>query len=452
VNRLLATFHALLQSSDELLVDAPSNEMLAGIVADGLVRPAENEILAYWFARYLTIRQELWELINDCLISGNRHENGLNDEQVWSHFVIGYSAACLLIRNDRTFLFDLATHSVLQRKFNEEFAEFRIPRKQYTSIFSAFVDGRDALRIYDAIHDAKKNRSMIEYLCHDPVIGDLAKRLPDFEKWLDPSKRNYFQRLIAYTSHKLRRKSVVVLNNLLSNTVENVGRAASEIQLPLRKRVSMELREKMVSLLEPGDVLITRHDTAFTNLFLPGFWPHAALFIGTEQQRNEWSISIDQDKASRWNGDNCVLEALKDGVRFRPLTETLAVDNFLVLRPNISAEDIRKGIERVVLHEGKLYNFDFDFFSSDRLVCSEVVYRAFDGLGNLTFPLIERAGRHTLSPEDLVDFAIDTDAMYVKGVFGVDISRTQYTTGEAARKIAVMSIVKDKDKVQSDDA
>lgn len=442
MNRLLATFQALLQSSDELHLDAPSDEMLSEIIANGLVRPAENEVLAYWFARYLSVRQELWELINTCLESGNRHEHGLNDEQVWSHFVVGYSAACLLVRNDRTFLFDIATHSVVQRKFNEEFAEFRIPRKQYTIIFSAFVDGRDALRVYDAIHDVKKNRVMIAHLCNDPIIGTLAKRLPEFEKWLDPSKRNYLQRLMAYTSHKLRRKSVVVLNNLLSNTVENVGRAASEIQLPLKKRVSLEMREQMLSQLEPGDVLVTRHDTAFTNLFLPGFWPHAALFVGTEQQRREWGITVDSDKAWRWSGANCVLEALKDGVRFRPLTETLAVDNFLVLRPNISVDDIRVGIERVVLHEGKLYNFDFDFFSSDRLVCSEVIYRAFDGLGGVTFPLVERAGRHTLSPEDLVDFAINTDAMQVKGVYGVDISRTQYITGEAAEKIAIKSVAK----------
>lgn len=440
MNRLLATFWALLKASDELEVDAPDSTMLALIIENELVRPADNEVLNFWFARYLSVRQALWDLINDCLESGNREVNGLNDEQVWSHFVIGYSAACLLIRHDRYFLFEVATHSVLQRKFNEEVLEYRIPRKQFTTIFSAFVDGRDALRIYDAIHDAKKNRVMLENLCNDPVVGELAQRIPEFELWLDPSKRNYAQRLIAYLSHKMRRKGVVVLNNLLSNAVENVGRAASEIQLPLEKRVSQELRLHMLSQLEPGDILVTRHDTAFTNLFLPGFWPHAALFVGTPQQRDGWGIKIDADKATRWSGDNCVLEALKDGVRFRPLTETLAVDNFLVLRPSLSHDDIRTGIERVVLHEGKLYNFDFDFFSSDRLVCSEVVYRAFDGLGELTFPLVERAGRHTLSPEDLVDLAINTDTLQVKGIYGVDISRTQYITGDMAETIAIKSV------------
>lgn len=438
--RLLSTFRALLQASDQLEADAPSPDTLAGIIETGLVRPAENELLAYWFARYLSIRQSLWDLINDCLASGDRHAHGLSDEEVWSHFVVGYSAACLLIRNDQQFLFDIANHTVLQRKFNEAFAEYRIPRKQYTTVFSAFVDGADALRIYDAIHDAKKNRKMLERLCNDPVIGELARQLPTFESWLNPSKRTYLQRLMAYLSHKWRRKSVVVLNNMLSRTVENVGRAASEIQLPLDKRVSVELRQQMLEELKPGDVLVTRHDTAFTNLFLPGFWPHAALYVGTVEQRAQLGVEVSTDTASKWRDERCVLEALKDGVRFRPITETLAVDNFLVLRPNLSDDNIRLGIERVVKHEGKLYNFDFDFFSSDRLVCSEVVYRAFDGLGDFTFPLTERAGRHTLSPEDIVNLAIGTDKLSVEGVFGVDISRTQYMTGTMAQTIAQRSI------------
>jgi len=412
--RLSSTFRALHQASDQLHADSPKPELLGRIVESGIARPAENEQLAYWFAQYLSVRQGLWELINDCLASGERDANGLNDEQVWSHFVIGYSAACLLIRNDQHFLFDIAQHSVLQRKFNEAFAEYRIARKQYTSIFSAFVDGRDALRIYDAIHDAKNNQRIIESLYDDPIVGGVARQL---------------------LSHKWRRKSVVVLNNMLSRTVEKVGRTASEISLPLEKRVSIDLREKMVSQLAPGDILVTRHDTAFTNLFLPGFWPHAALYVGTVGQREALGITVSDETASSWNTNRCVLEALKDGVHFRPITETLAVDNFLVLKPNLSTEHIRQGIERVVRHEGKLYNFDFDFFSSDRLVCSEVVYRAFDGLGELHFPLTERAGRQTLSPEDLVRFALNSDALDVVGVFGVDVSCNRYTLGANAERI-----------------
>lgn len=440
MNRLLSTFRALKQASEQLDAEAPTAELLKGIIEAGLVRPAENELLSYWFARYLSVRHSLWNLIDDCVASADRQTHALPDEDVWPHFIIAYSAACLLVRNDQQFLFSIAEHSVLQRKFNEAVIEYRIPRKQYTAIFCAFVNGRDALRIYDAIHDARKNRAMLEQLRHHPVVGELAAELPTFEGWLAPSKRTYLQRLLTYTSHKWRRKGVVALNNMLSTAVENAGRAASEIQLPLEKRVPLALREQMSGQLEPGDVLVTRHDTAFTNLFIPGFWPHAALYVGTVEQRNALGMDVQADMATSWSGRNCVLEALKDGVRFRPIEETLAVDNFLVLRPNLDKAQIRQGIERAIRHEGKLYNFDFDFFSSDRLVCSEVVYRAFDGLGDISFPLARRAGRYTLSPEDLVNFAIDTEAMQIMGIYGVESSRSEYTTGSWARELAIRSV------------
>ena len=445
MNRLLSTFRALQQATEQLDAEAPTSEILDSIIEARLARPADDELLAYWFARYLSIRQSLWILINDCLSSGDRQSQDktvhtLSDIDAWSYFVIGYSAACLLIKNDQQFLFTIARHSVMQRKFNEAFSDYRIPRKQYTAIFAAFVNGRDALRIRDAIHAARRNRGMLEHLKEHPIIGELAAELPTFEIWLAPSKRTYLQRLLAYASHKCRRKSLVVLNNMLSMAVENVGRAASGVQLPMEKRVPSRLREQMIDVLEPGDVLVTRHDTALTNLFIPGFWPHAALYIGTVEQRNALGLDVQPDVASKWCGQHCVLEALKDGVRFRPITETLAVDNFVVLRPNLSREHIQQGIERAIRHEGKLYNYDFDFFSADRLVCSEVVYRAFDGLGKLRFPLTLRAGRHTLSPEDLVKFAIDSNAMQIVGIYGVEDSRTTYTTGDMAEALAMCSI------------
>jgi hypothetical protein len=113
-----------------------------------------------------------------------------------------------------------------------------------------------------------------------------------------------------------------------------------------------------------------------------------------------------------------VLEAKKDGVLLRPLKETLSVDAFVVLRPSLQSESIRRAIERAVLHEGKMYNFDFDFFNSDRIVCTELIYRAYDGLEELKFPLRERAGRKTLSAEDLLDFALDTQAFTPVALFG----------------------------------
>lgn len=60
---------------------------------------------------------------------------------------------------------------------------------------------------------------------------------------------------------------------------------------------------------EDGDVIITRHVTALTNLFIPGFWPHAALYVSTREQRTAAKFTFDPTKEQLWTDDHCVLEA-----------------------------------------------------------------------------------------------------------------------------------------------
>ena len=152
------------------------------------------------------------------------------------------------------------------------------------------------------------------------------------------------------------------------------GRVVAEVQNPFhRKRVSETIRQQVSALLEPGDVLITRHDDALSNLFLPGFWPHGALYIGTEAQREALGVDFDEVRRQRASDPHTILEAKKDGVLFRRLEETLRVDSFAVLRPRLSDADRATCLGRASTHEGKLYDFDFDFTRADRLVCTEVV-------------------------------------------------------------------------------
>ena len=256
---------------------------------------------------------------------------------------------------------------------------------------------------------------------------------------LNPSKREYLRGMLAFVSHKWRRRGVVSASNVLAGVAEGVGRVASELHVSTGKRVNSAIREQIGDFLQPGDITVTRHEVAVTNLFMPGFWPHAALYVGTPAQRDALGVDVPEDKQARWTDDICMLEALKDGVRLRPLSDTLSVDFFVVLRPRIPVDSICKAIERGIVHEGKMYNFDFDFFSSDRLVCTEVIYRSYDGLAGIEFPLAERAGRKTLSAEDLLDYALDHEYFEPVAIFGLERCESRIAFGDQVRTLLASS-------------
>jgi hypothetical protein len=229
-----------------------------------------------------------------------------------------------------------------------------------------------------------------------------------------------------------------VAQQALHALAEAFGRFVADIRAPREgPGLDEETRRRLGELLEPGDVIITRHHGALTNLFLPGYWPHASLHVGSAAAARDMGVRVDDDRVARWGEPRRVLEARKDGVLFRALEDTLAVDATVVIRPRMAAAQIAEAISRAATHEGKLYNFDFDFFRADRLVCTEVVYRAYDGVGPMQFQLTPRAGRPTLTAEDLLDMALDDRGFEPVAVFGTPDCRGGLATGsEAAPLIA----------------
>jgi hypothetical protein len=162
-----------------------------------------------------------------------------------------------------------------------------------------------------------------------------------------------------------------------------------------------------------------------TNYFLPGYWPHAALFLGEPAALERLGIHEHPEVRSRWgrmlaadaDERRRVLEALKDGVRIRSLRSPFGSDAIAAIRPQLATRDIAQALARGMFHEGKSYDFDFDFTRSDRLVCTEVVYRSYEGIGGVRFELSRRAGRLTLAAEDLLRMALDRNVFEPLAVF-----------------------------------
>ena len=103
----------------------------------------------------------------------------------------------------------------------------------------------------------------------------------------------------------------------------------------------------------------------------------------------------------------------------RDIEETLQVDAFTVIRPKLTPKQIAEALTRGRSHAGKLYDFVFDFRTTDRLVCTEVIYRTYHGIGEIDFNLIQQAGRYCLSAEELLNQGIGQDWFDVIALYGV---------------------------------
>ncbi|MEJ6717809.1 MAG: YiiX/YebB-like N1pC/P60 family cysteine hydrolase [Akkermansiaceae bacterium] len=392
--------------------------------ARGYYLPDEDERLREVYRQYLGARSTLWQMVRNL----QPHLKG-EDLRV---FGLAFCAASMLMRS-ASFVIDLAKERpVVWAKLDEAEPRFGLPRKTFTKIYRSLSSPnwmwqyRQAEKYYEA------HRASIHHALAESGYEELIPWLEEEEPYFDTRKRSLWAAVINYRLYSFNRRTNSGYTKVMFHLFRLSGSAIAEMKQPFvkppgsGKRVTDEVREEVQGLLKPGDVFVTRHDDALSNLFLPGFWPHAALYIGRPDERRDLGVP---DK-----GDDfvTVLEAKKDGVKLRRLRETLAVDAFVILRPQVSRAELKEALTRALSHEGKLYDFIFDFRKSERLACSEVVYRSFHGIGPWQLELTKHSGHHALSAEDLMQQGLEKGLFEVVLIFGVNNSPLK-TGAEAAR-------------------
>lgn len=402
----------------------------------GYMTPDEDDIVRTLFAKYLTSRAALIQTIEDLRPLATREVNKQNPDYP-EVFIVSYAAACLLMRAGYLLVDTFRKDAIVVKKLNEAEPRFGIPRKQFTKIYRSSTSPLNVWGFLEASRYWDENKALFKQQFEaDPVVKPILDLLESEGSQVEISKRFYAASRFKYRLHSFLRRHHSGFKNVTFTLFKTSGRLVSEIQLQWfrkRKRVTPAVQKKLAGLLQPGDVIVTRHDDAASNLFLPGFWPHAALYIGTEEQRAELGLLLSREQSSRSKNPVCVLEARKDGVLFRELSDTLSVDACTVIRPKLDSSKIREALAQAISHEGKEYDFEFDFRRSDKLVCTEVVYRGFHNSGHFQFELSERAGRMCLSAEDLLDKAVDQSYFDIVAIYGVKGNR--FATDSRAKEL-----------------
>lgn len=387
----------------------PTHEELAGLVADGKAAeargyfdPVEDERLRAAYARYLAIRVALWDIIKSHQPAARRVKRSPQSANASDlhDFAVSFCAAEIIVRTGE-YLIDLARdRGIIWRKLDEAESRYGIPRKRFTRIYRQLTSAFRMHGFYRACEIFDVNKSAILEAAPDDISIILKTlNLPT------ASRGDHLRRYRSFVRHSLKRRQLSAWKKTLFSIFEMTGSDIAELKIPFvkpphaPKRVTPDIIEMLKNQLQPGDVFVTRHDDAMSNLFLPGFWPHSALWLGAE--------------------DADILEAKKDGVLLRTIEDTLQVDAFIVLRPKLTSPQIKEALSRAREHMGKLYDFVFDFRTSDRLVCTEVIYRSYHGIGDIEFNLIMQAGRHCLSAEELINQGLEKQWFELVAIYGV---------------------------------
>jgi uncharacterized protein YycO len=233
--------------------------------------------------------------------------------------------------------------------------------------------------------------------------------------------------------------------------------------------ISEEQMTEARSRLQPGDIFFERHEWYLSNLGLPGFWTHAAYYVGTPEERRAY---FSEAKVQAWvssqgvpDGDfekllktrypaayaisvtpqeeghvPRVLEAISEGVAFTTLERTGASDSLAVIRPRLDPREKALAILRAFHYSGRPYDFNFDFATDATLVCSELIYKAYEpggGMRGIRFPLTEVMGRKVSTPNNMVrqfDETADTEMAQTDFVLFLDGVEKERRAVESTRE------------------
>jgi hypothetical protein len=280
--------------------------------------------------------------------------------------------------------------------------------RQYLRLLEKGLNGREEAAALGALWLWERIEADMASLEEDQWQPDTAVRA-DMQAVKRPLKRTWFstQKRVAHWMGDTR--------------VRRIGKYL----------ITREQQETMDKALRPGDIMLARKNWYLSNVGLPGFWPHAILYLGDHEKLAAYfdtpevrgyvqeltgrPLSLPAYLEERWpevwrrfvrpteEGPNRVIEAISEGVVFNPLDHVVG-DYAAALRPRLPKRAKAQAVIAALTHFGKPYDFDFDFATDHKLVCTELVWRSLrpeEGKQGIDLPLIDIMGRRTMPANEI---------------------------------------------------
>lgn len=408
------TLRGIVAGLDRLEARVDETPVFAAAAQRGYFTPDEDDRVRQGLLVYRNYRLAAYEII-----FRYRDYVQIVDESLrLRSFLVAFAAALALYAKSLKIIQVTEHQPLLRAKLNEPDAKFDLEAGFFDDVLVGYssLSNYRALARADRFWRGQRRSANARRLAADADWGWLCdgirrKRVIVRRRLLDVLLRRlrYDWRAFWQTALRPARQTRYDLQSLLGGRFADVHLVASPVHV-----VTPDVLGALRPQLRSGDVLLCRAEGKLTAALLPGFWSHAAIYLGARAELEALHVHEHLHAAKRWEevpADagplGCVIEGVAPRVRICPLEICLHADHVVVLRPNVPSAQVAAALGEAFGHLGKPYDFEFDFNVSSRIVCTELIYRCYHGRGLIQFPLVKRLGRFTLSGDDIVHLALD---------------------------------------------
>lgn len=386
----------MLEMNQKFLVSKNENK--------GLYTVEQERKIAQAYGRYLVLRKALFSIA----FRYKDYEKLASTQEQDEAFLLAYSSGMILYRNAVVFVVLFKDQPNARKKLNEADPTLQIPAGMMDEMYTNITSPDNVELVLNGVTEFSTRRERLKdsELLKTRGLEDLFGRLDKYEgelasayERLSEGKRDilwaHMKKKVQDPAYKAQ-SFISVMVSHVRTPLHGKGLEPASVQKDLRP------------LLKPGDILLTRRDGYLSNTFLPGFWGHAGMYIGTREEIDK-ELGTDDDLEAAlkvYDGKDrdgepfMAIEAIGEGVRLSSLEFALHANLVAVLRPKLSPEQKRTAIVRAMGMLGAPYDFAFDLSSQDKIICTELVYRAY--APHLEGPLEDVMGRKTLKPDGML--------------------------------------------------
>jgi len=361
---------------------------------------------------HLALRKELLAAAeaHECWLDGSDRElakQGITPETRFKGVMLSLSSAMLLYDNYLLAVSLFEGDSKLRRILNERDPGYAVTSAalakvtlNYNSI-SNRARVRKAIKFYE--RESARQKGMLALNPESAYLNLLIAQSPSYsmvKKWspmyVVGRKLGFLTGVTTDTLTGMERDGVSLFSMVFGNAVGLVETRRGKLY---KNKAALA---EVSTTLKAGDILLEKTPFRLTDKLIPGYWGHAAVWIGSEAELKElgiWNNPIVAQHHDEIRQGRLVVEALRSGVEMNTLQHFLNIDSIGVLRkPDQSREARAATVIQALRQVGKPYDFNFDVESKERVYCSKLVYLSY---GGVDWPTKRSMGRTTFTPDDV---------------------------------------------------